>query len=145
MTPDLSVPGFWENINQTGNKSPMSETQSKAPLQITFIGWFGIVLAAMYLILGVVNIILSILDRTYKGFGENAVFILYGCVILIPSIGFKNLQKWGWYSYLAVIALIFIWSLLKFWDAYYIVLGLLSMVALIGILMPSVRKHYVGS
>jgi len=120
----------------------MTEKKERKPLQINIIAWFGIGLAVTYLLYGIISTILSILDRTYKDIDQNIVIIFYGLPVLILSIGFKNLQKWGWIGYLCVLLFVTIWSAFHLFDIYGIVLGILSLLALSGILMPSVRKHY---
>jgi len=112
------------------------------PTPIKILGWFGIIIGAMYLIYGIVSIVLSFLDRTYADFEQNVIILIYGIPIMAVSVGFKNLQKWGWIGYTAVLALIVLLSIFGHKDAYGIVLGVLSMAALVWILTPAVRKHY---
>jgi amino acid permease len=118
------------------------ETKVKIPITINIIGWFGIVLAITYLLYGVISIILSILDRTYQDIGLNVLSLMYGLPILIISIGFRNLQRWGWIGFAAILAFMVIWSGLHITDVYLSVWGLPALAALIGIMTPSVRRYY---
>ncbi len=115
------------------------------PVQIKILSWFGIIFGSMYLLYSVVNIILSFLDRTQGDFGSNILFLLYGLPIVIFSTGFRNKQKWGWIGYTAILGLIVILTALGTIDVYGIILGLLSLLALVWILTPSVRKLYFSS
>ncbi len=120
----------------------MTEKKERRPLQINIIAWFGICLAATYLLYGIISTVLTILDRSYKDVDQNIIIIFYGLPIMILSIGFMNLQKWGWVGYLILLIFITVWSAFHLYDIYGIILGVLSLLALIGILLPSVRKHY---
>jgi hypothetical protein len=120
----------------------MTEEKVRRPLPINIIAWFGICLAATYLLYGIISTVLTILDRSYKDIDQNIIIIFYGLPIMVLSIGFKNLQKWGWVGYLCVLIFATVWSAFHLFDIYGIILGILSLAALIGILLPSVRKHY---
>jgi len=115
------------------------------PLQIRILAWFGIIFGSMYLLYSVVNIVLSFLDRTHGEFGNNILFLIYGLPVVIFSTGFMNKQKWGWIGYTAVLGIIVILTAFGIKDIYGIILGLLSMAALVWILTPSVRKLYFPS
>ncbi len=129
--------------SKTTNKN--KEVASKPiPLPINIIGWYGIVFSLTFLIMGTVNIVLSIMDRTYANMGENFIILLYGIPVLIMSIGFRNMQKWGWYGLGAVLGLVIIMSLFSLGNIYGIIWGILSLAALIGLFSPSVRKHYLA-
>jgi len=114
----------------------------KPPLEINILFWFGVVLAATYLIWGSISIILSILDRTYKDFGQNFIILIYGFIIFTAATGFRNKKTWGWYAFLAVLLFVAGWSVFSYTDVYGIIWGILALLALVGILMPQVRKHY---
>jgi len=113
-----------------------------APMPVKIIGWFGICFSLTFIIMGVVSIVLSFLDRTFADLAENIIIIFYGLPILIVSVGFKNMQKWGWYGLLGIFGLAVIWSVFSYTDGYGIAVGLLTLFALIGLLLPTVRKHY---
>jgi len=121
----------------------MAEEKNSTPTAVKVIGWFGIIFACTYLLWGVVGGILSILDRTYKDIDQNIVFIMYGVIIIIVSIAFKNMKKWGWYGLTLLLAFFIIWTLFSYVDIYGIIWGILSLAALIGILSSPVRKHYL--
>lgn len=123
----------------------MAKEKAVAPLQIKIIGWYGIVLACTYLIWGVVSIILSILDRTYKDIDQNFLILIYGLIVLTFSTGFKNVQKWGWMGYLVVLAFMVVWTVFRYTDFYGILWGVLSLIALVAILSPPVRKHFISN
>lgn len=114
-------------------------------MPIKIIGWFGIALACTYLLWGVVGGVLSILDRTYKDIDKNLIIVFYGLVIMTASIAFKSVQKWGYYGLLMILTLIVVWTIFSYTDVYGIIWGVLSVVGLVGILSPPVRKHYFKS
>ena len=117
-------------------------SRKKAPLEVNILGWFGIILACTYLLWGIVSIVLSILDRTYKNIEQNIAILLYGLIIMTFSVAFRGELKWGWFGYFAVLLFMVVWSVFTYSDVYGIVWGVLSLVALVGILSPPVRKHY---
>lgn len=123
----------------------MSKEKKQTSLQIKIIGWFGVVFASTYLILGAINIVLSILDRTYSNIDRNSIILLEGLPILILSLGFKNGQRWGWIGLSIILAFVVVWTVFKYEDVYGAIWGVLSLIALISILMPSVRKRYFAS
>ncbi|UCD95032.1 MAG: hypothetical protein JSU69_02990 [Candidatus Zixiibacteriota bacterium] len=125
------------------SKEKTSETsRRKAPLEVKILGWFGIILACTYLLWGIVSIVLSILDRTYKNIEHNIAILIYGLIIITFSVAFKGELKWGWFGYFAVLLFMVVWSGFRYSDVYGIIWGVLSLVALVGILSPPVRKHY---
>ncbi len=126
-------------------KKPISSRSQDMPMQIKILSWFGIVFGSMYLLYSVVNIILSFLDRTQGDVGNNIIFLLYGLPVVIFSTGFMNKQKWGWFGYTVILGIIVILSTFGLNSVYGIILGLLSLAALVWILTPSVRKVYFSS
>ena len=124
-------------------KEKTSETIArKAPLEVRILGWFGIILACTYLLWGIVSIVLSILDRTYKDIEQNIAILIYGLIIITFSVAFKGELKWGWFGYFVVLLFMVIWSVFTYSDVYGIIWGVLSLAALVGILSPPVRRHY---
>ena len=115
------------------------------PLQIKIPAWFGIIFGSTFLLFSIVNIILSFLDRTHGDIENNILFLIYGLPVVIFSTGFMNKQKWGWIGYTAILGIIVILSAFGAKDIYSIILGILSLAALIWILTPSVRKLYFPS
>ena len=115
------------------------------PLGVKILGWYGIIFSITFFLVAVVNIVLSILDRTYKDIGQNLFIGLYGIPILAFSLGFKNGQKWGWYGYSIILILVVIWSIPGYRDIYGILVGLFSLIVLAGILMPSVRRRFFAA
>ncbi len=123
----------------------MAKEKDKVPMGIKAIGWFGIIFGWMYILVSVVSIILSILDRSYKDIDKNLIIGLYGVPILVFSMGFKRLQKWGWIGYTLFLAFIVAWSIFTYKDIYGMVVGILSFVVLAILLLPSVRRHYFSA
>ena len=117
------------------------ETES-LPVEIKILYWFGIIFGAMFMLYGVVSIVLSFMDRTYQGIGGNFVILIYGAPFIIASIGLKNLQKWGWFFYTGLMVLVLILTLFGQVDLYGILIIILMVLALGGMMLPSVRKHY---
>lgn len=115
------------------------------PTRIKILAWFGIILGSMYLLYSVVNIILSFLDRTQGDIGNNILILIYGLPVVIFSTGFMNKQKWGWIGYTAILGIIVILAAFGSKDVYGIIIGLSSLLALVWILTPSVRKLYFSS
>lgn len=120
----------------------MAQKKKTTPTAIQIIGWFGIVLACTYLLWGVVGGVLSILDRTYKDFNQNLIIVFYGLIVMTASIAFKSIQKWGYWGLLLILALVVIWTIFSYTDIYGIIWGIASVIMLVGILSPPVRKHY---
>ena len=120
----------------------MDQAKSENPLGIKILAWYGIIFGSIYILVALVNIVLSILDRTYKDLDKNFIIGLYGIPILIFSIGFKNGKKWGWIGYSALLVLVIIWSAISYNDSYNLVITFLSLIALAGLLLPSVRSRY---
>jgi len=121
------------------------EETPEAPLPVKIIGWFGIILSITYLSYGIISIILSILDRTYQDVDKNIVIIIYGLAIVILSVAFKNLQKWGWIGLMVILAFFIIWAVAAGQDVYGYITGVLCLLALAGMLHPGVRKHYFST
>ena len=119
----------------------MMETE-KAPVPIRTIGWFGIILACTYLVFGIVNIVLSILDRSYANFGDNLVIIIYGIPILAASIAFKNGKRQGWYGLMIIFALFVIMAIAHLNNVYNIAIGIISAALLIAMLTPRIKGYY---
>ncbi|MFH2037532.1 MAG: hypothetical protein ABIJ45_14115 [Candidatus Zixiibacteriota bacterium] len=128
---------------KNSTKTAKEKSEKPRPLPINIISWFGIVFSLTFLIMGTVNIILSIMDRTYAEMDKNFIILLYGIPVLLISIGFRNMQKWGWYGLGGIFILIIVLSLFSLDNIYGIVLGILSLAALIGLFLPSVKKHYL--
>jgi len=120
----------------------VTEEIEKSPIPVRIIGWFGIGFALTYLLWGSVHIILSILDRTYTDMGQNIIFILIGIPILLAAIAYKNMQRWGWFALTGIFLFSIIWLIFKYTDIYGIILIAAMVIAFIGSLLPSVRKHY---
>ena len=112
------------------------------PLGVRILAWYGIIFSITYFLMSVVSIVLSILDRTYKDIDKNFIIGLYGIPILAVSLGFKGGQKWGWFGYSIFLIIVVIWSMVGYRDIYSILVGLFSLVALAGILMPSIRRRF---
>ena len=115
------------------------------PIQVKILSWFGIIFGSTFLLYSVVNIILSFLDRTQGELGTNILILLYGLPVIIFSTGFMNKQKWGWIGYTLVLIIIALLSAFGIKDVYGIIIGLMSVAALIWIMTPSVRKLYFSS
>ncbi|PKK83879.1 MAG: hypothetical protein CVT49_06415 [candidate division Zixibacteria bacterium HGW-Zixibacteria-1] len=112
---------------------------------IKIIGWFGIALACTFLITGVVSGVLSILDRTFMEMNQNIIFVLYGTMIIVASVGFRNLQKWGYYALWTVLIIFIAFAIFKHTDLFGIILGILFVIILTWMSLPPVRKHYFKS
>ena len=123
----------------------MAKEKDNISLGIKALGWYGIVFGSMYIMVSVVSIILSILDRSYKDIDKNLIIGLYGVPILAFSLGFKKLQKWGWIGYTLFLAFIVVWSIFTYKDIYGIVVGILCLIVLALLLLPSVRRHYFST
>lgn len=123
----------------------MSKESDKMPLGVKILGWYGIIFSLTFFLVSVVNIVLSILDRTYKDIDKNFIIGLYGIPILAFSLGFKNGQKWGWYGYSIILILMVVLSLPGYRDIYGILVGLFSLIVLAGIFMPSIRRHFFAA
>jgi hypothetical protein len=127
-------------------KEKVAQTSTrKHPLEVRILGWFGIILACTYLLWGIVSIVLSILDRTYKNIEQNFAILVYGVLILTFSVAFKSELRWGWFGYFGVMLFMVIWTAFNYSDIYGIIWGVLSFIALVGILIPPIRKHYFSS
>jgi hypothetical protein len=120
----------------------MSQEKDITPLGIKILGWYGIIFGSLYLIVAIVNIILSIMDRTYKDIDKNFLIGLYGLPMLIFGLGFKSRQKWGWIGYAILLVVVVILSFFGPKDVYKMIAGILSLMVLAGILLPSVRHHF---
>ena len=120
----------------------MSKEKDQIPLHIKILGWYGIVFGLMYLVYSVVSVILAILDRSYADIGNNIVIGLYGIPIMVCSIGFKNIQRWGWIGYAVILLIVAAWSFISMVDAYSVTVGIISTVVLLQLFIPSVRKQY---
>ncbi len=120
----------------------MTTNNPKPSLPIKILGGFGIVIAVMFFLVGGVNSVLSILDRTYNDFMENILIGLMGVPMLAVSLGLKNLQRWAWYGYTALAALWVIWTVFNYRDINGIIVGVFFVAALIWSLTPAVRKHF---
>ncbi|MBN2227864.1 MAG: hypothetical protein JW763_10945 [candidate division Zixibacteria bacterium] len=120
----------------------MTTNNPTQPTSIKILGGFGIVIAVMFFLVGGVNSVLSILDRTYSNFMENILIGLMGVPMLAVSLGLKNLQRWGWYGYTALAVLWVIWTLFHYQDINGIIVGIFFAAALIWSLTPEVRKHF---
>ncbi len=114
----------------------------KLPIEIKILYWFGLIFGAMFMLYGIVSIVLSFMDRTYQGIGGNFIIVVYGAPFIIASVGLKNLQKWGWIFYTALMALVLIMALFGQMDLYGILIIILMVLALAGMMLPAVRKHY---
>lgn len=123
----------------------MAKEKDNIPLGIKALGWYGIVFGYMYILVSVVSIILSILDRSYKDIDKNLILGIGGVPILVFSLGFKKLQKWGWIGYTIIIAAVVILATFTYKDVYGIVIGILSLIVLALLLLPSVRRHYFST
>ena len=126
-------------------KEISDENGKDTPIQIKILAWFGIIFGSTFLLYSVVNIILSFLDRTQGDVGNNIFFLIYGLPIVIFSTGFMNKRKWGWIGYSAILVIIVILTALGNQDIYGIIIGVLSLIALVWILTPSLRKLYFSS
>jgi len=120
----------------------MTTKNTQIPLPIKILSGFGIVIAVMFFLVGGVNSILSILDRTYDNFMDNILIGLMGIPMLAVSLGLKNLQRWGWYGYSALTALWIIWTVFNYQDINGIIVGICFAAALTWSLTPAVRKHF---
>jgi hypothetical protein len=122
----------------------MNQIQKENPLGINILAWYGTIFGSIYILVAVVNIILSILDRTYKDIDKNFIIGLYGIPAIIFATGFKNGKKWGWIGYSIILAIIIIWSLINYPIAYNPAIAVLSALALAGLLLPGIRGRFFG-
>lgn len=123
----------------------MTNTESKnLPIEIRILYWFGIIFGAMFIFYGLVSIVLSFMDRTYQDIGGNFIILIYGLPFIVAGYGLKNLRKWGWVFYTALMALVLVMSFFSKMDLYGILIIILMGLALVGMMLPSVRKHYFG-
>jgi len=120
----------------------MSENKEQMPLIIKILGWYGIIFGCCYIIYGVISIVLGMLDRNYTTVGTDFVLIFYGVPLLIMALGFKNYQRWGWIGYTALLMLIVIYAFASHVDSNGIIIGVISLLALVGMMYPGVRKRY---
>ncbi|MCP4703474.1 MAG: hypothetical protein GY865_02595 [candidate division Zixibacteria bacterium] len=123
----------------------LEEPNTTESIRINRLAISGIILGCTFLLYSVVNIILSFLDKTQQNIGDDMIFLIYGLIIVTTCTAFMKRQKWGWIGYTAILGLIVILTALGTIDIYGIILGLLSLLALVWILTPSVRKLYFSS
>lgn len=120
----------------------MSENKDQTPLIIKILAWYGILFGCSYIVYGVVSIILGILDRNYSTVGKDFLISLYGIPMLVAALGFKNIQRWGWIGYAALLAVVVLIAFISRTDSNGIIVGILSLAALGGLMSPGVRKHF---
>ena len=104
--------------------------------------WYGIIFGCCYIVYGVISIVLGILDRNYATVGTDFILIFYGVPLLVMALGFKNYQRWGWIGYTALLMLITIYAFASHVDSNGIIIGVISLLALVGMMYPGVRKRY---
>lgn len=121
------------------------ETKPKPPTReqilLNRLSSMGYIFGTMYLIYAIVSIVLSILDRTYLDIEANIIFLIYGILFMTVSHGFKSRQKWGWFGYVILLALILILSVVGM-DIYILVFGIPAILVLYYLFKPSVRRLY---
>lgn len=120
----------------------MSENKEPIPLIIKILAWYGILFGCTYIIYGIVSIVLGILDRNYSTIGTDLLMSFYGIPILVAALGFKNNQRWGWIAYASLLLLVVLIAFVSRTDSNGIILGIVTLAALVGLMSPGVRKHY---
>lgn len=114
------------------------------PLELRIPYWFGLIFGGMYIVYALVSIILSFMDRTYKDLSGNFMILIYGIPFIAASIGLKNRQKWGWFTYAVLMVVVALMVFLGNTDPYNIIIAILALLALVAIMLPNVRKHFFG-
>ena len=126
----------------TENKSNLPEAQSEdTPLTFKLAGWYGLVLAGLFLLYGGVKLVLSFLDHNYDDMSQPVVFLFIGLGLLIPVLGFRELKKWGYWGMIGINVLVVVLAL--FDTGYYenVVLMVFSLAALSTLLAPPTRQY----
>lgn len=85
--------------------------ENKAPLTFNIAGWYGIVIAVIFLIYGGVKIVLGFLDNNYEQLGMLILFTVIGLILITVAMGFRQAHKWGWYGLIGVTSLIILATL----------------------------------
>ena len=121
------------------------ENKPKRPWSFLVPKWHGYIIGIVYGIYGGVKIILGALDHNYEGFDQLAVFLIIGIAIFALTIGFRELQVWGWYGLVAVNGLIILMTLWGLRDLYYIFFLILSIAVLVLLFMPQTKTLFFST
>ncbi len=119
----------------------MIDRQDKRPISVKVAGWYGFIFAAIFLIYGGVEIILSFLDRNYAALMQPILFTIFGLVLVSFAYAFKELRKWGWYGLVIVNSLVVVVALIGFRQYENIILAILSATALFALFVHPTKEY----
>lgn len=119
-----------------------SDHKDRQPLVVKLLAYYGIIFGVMYILVAVVSIVLSILDRSYKDVDKNFLIGLYGIPAVVFGLGFKSLKRWAWFGYTFFLLLVVVLSLFNLRDSYRLAVGIISLVVLAALFLPAVKRHF---
>lgn len=120
----------------------MNDTDDSRPLAFKVVYWYAHILAAMFILYGGVEMILSFLDHQYQELGQKLIILIVGLILITPAVAYKNEKTWGWYGLVVINGLAVINALIGITNPYNIVL-LLSSLTILALLFISPARSYL--
>lgn len=119
----------------------MADRNDDRPWGMKLASWYSFVFAAVFLIYGGVEIILSFLDRNYAALMAPIIFTIIGLVLVSFAYAFKELRMWGWYGLIAINGLVVVFGSIGFSQHENVILAILSAATLVALFLQPTREY----
>ncbi|MFH1373089.1 MAG: hypothetical protein ABII79_04775 [bacterium] len=119
----------------------MSDKNKSAPLTYRLAAWWGFLFSALFLIYGVVEIILGVLDRNYSDMGKPIILGLIGVALITVAFAYRELKVWGWYGLAVINALIVVLAVVGYRDTLNLLLIPFAGIAFGCLLWPQTKQY----
>ncbi len=126
----------------TENLSNRSKAlNDETPITYKLAGWYGFILAGLFLLYGGVKLVLSFLDHNYDDMSQPVIFLFIGIGLLIPVLAYRELKKWGYWAMISINVLVVVLAVVDTSHYENVVLIVFSLAALSTLLAPATRQH----
>jgi hypothetical protein len=119
--------------------------QEHRPITFRLAKWYAYIFAATFVLYGAVSLILAVLDRNYVDLMTPLVLLVAGILLVVVSLGYRDLRHWGWFALVAVNGLVVLRALFSLSQIDYVILGVLSIMSLACLFAPPTRTYLFGS
>lgn len=123
----------------------MSKEDKKRALSFSISKWYGYIFSMMFVLYGAVKIILGVLDRDYSDIFQPFIFLLIGVILFNICFAFREAKSWGWYGLVGLNSLVILLALFGLSDSLNVIVGVLSVLALVALLAPQTKTEIFGS
>jgi len=111
------------------------------PILFKLAGGYAMVFATIFILYGGVSVVLGFLDRKYNELGDPVMILVYGLLLLIPAMAFREQKIWGYWGLVIVNAAVAVDAAIDYGHYENLIILVFSLAVLTALFVPSTRQY----